>query len=309
MTETPVFRGENRAFTFSFEFFPPKNADAEASLWHSIQALSVYEPEFVSVTYGAGASSRAPTFAVVQRLLKETRLPTASHMTVVKSTREETNETIRQFRDAGVKRFVALRGDPPGGVGSAYSPFPGGYENAADLVRGLKTIGDFDISVSAYPEKHPESADRAADIAMLKAKADNGADRALTQFFFDNDVFEDYLNAVRRSGVSIPVLPGIMPIQNLRQLKNFAAMCGANIPAFVEKRFEGLDDDAEGRFEVAADLAAEQIQGLLDRGINDLHFYTMNRSKLMIAVLERLGVQAPRPAAGASSATGVMQRA
>ncbi|PRX09927.1 UNVERIFIED_ORG: 5,10-methylenetetrahydrofolate reductase (NAD(P)) [Martelella mediterranea] len=283
-------RGNDRAIGFSFEFFPPKKPEAEASWWRSVQALSAYSPEFVSVTYGAGATSQAPTYAAVKRLVDETDLVTASHLTVVKATSGEVDDVIRRFRDAGIRRFVALRGDPPGGIGTAYSPHPGGYSNAAALVSALKTIGDFDISVSAYPEKHPESADRTGDIAMLKAKADNGADRALTQFFFDNDVFEDYLNDVRRAGITIPVVPGIMPIQNIKQLKNFAARCGANVPAFVDSRFEGLDDDLPGQFEAAADLAAEQVLDLQRRGLSEFHFYTMNRSKLQIAVLDRLGI-------------------
>ncbi|MBB4120301.1 methylenetetrahydrofolate reductase [NAD(P)H] [Martelella radicis] len=291
MSESNETRGRKRDIHFSFEFFPPKSAEAEASWWRSVEELSTYDPGFVSVTYGAGATSQAPTYAAVKRLVDETQLQTASHLTVVKASKGEVDDVIRRFRDAGIRRFVALRGDPPGGIGTAYSPHPGGYANAAALVSALKAIDqDFDISVSAYPEKHPESADRTADIAMLKAKADNGADRALTQFFFDNDVFEDYLNDVRRAGIDIPVVPGIMPIQNLAQLKRFAAMCGADVPAFVERRFEGLDDDPDGRFEAAADLAAEQVEDLIARGLADFHFYTMNRSKLMIAVLKRLGI-------------------
>ncbi|MAM12990.1 MAG: methylenetetrahydrofolate reductase [NAD(P)H] [Rhizobiaceae bacterium] len=291
MSESTETRGRKRAIDFSFEFFPPKTAEAEAGWWRSVEELAAYEPGFVSVTYGAGATSQAPTYAAVKRLVDETRLQTASHLTVVKAGKGEVDDVIRRFRDAGIRRFVALRGDPPGGIGTAYSPHPGGYANAAALVSALKAIDDFDISVSAYPEKHPESADRAADVAMLKAKAENGADRALTQFFFDNDVFEDYLNDVRRAGIAIPVVPGIMPIQNLAQLKRFAAMCGASVPAFVERRFEGLDDDPDGRFEAAADLAAEQVQDLVARGIADFHFYTMNKSKLMTAVLDRLGIK------------------
>ncbi|AJY46731.1 methylenetetrahydrofolate reductase [NAD(P)H] [Martelella endophytica] len=290
-----------RAIGFSFEFFPPKTPEAEAGWWRAVQALTAYEPEFVSVTYGAGATSRAPTFAAVKRLLDETPLVTASHLTVVKATKAEVDEVVHSFRNAGVKRFVALRGDAPGGVGAAYQPHPGGYENGAALVAGLKAIDDFDISVSAYPEKHPESADRAADIAMLKAKADNGADRALTQFFFENDTFEDYLGDVRRAGIEIPVVPGIMPVQNIRQLRNFAGRCGAIIPDWMARRFEGYEDDATAHFEIAADLAAEQVLDLQKRGLTEFHFYTMNRSKLMEAVFERLGI-GPRIAGGVAGA-------
>lgn len=279
-----------RPFEYSFEFFPPKSEQAAAGWWRAVEALSAYDPAFVSVTYGAGASSQAPTYDAVKRLIDETDLVAASHLTVVKATSDEVDDVIRKFRDAGVRRFVALRGDAPDGVGSPYRPYPGGYENAAALVAGLKAIDDFDISVSAYPEKHPESADRASDIAMLKAKADNGADRALTQFFFDNDVFEDYLNDVRRAGVSIPVLPGIMPVQNLTQLKRFASMCGASVPEFIERRLGGLTDDPAAHFEVAADIAAEQVLDLQKRGVQEFHFYTMNRSKLLIAVFDRLGI-------------------
>lgn len=292
-------QNDARAIGFSFEFFPPKSEQAAESWWRSVGALSAYRPEFVSVTYGAGATSQAPTFDAVKRLVDETDFITASHLTVVKATKQEVDAVIRRFRDAGVRRFVALRGDPPGGIGTAYTPYPGGYENGAALVAGLKAIDDFDISVSAYPEKHPESADRSADIAMLKAKADNGANRALTQFFFDNDVFEDYLNDVRRAGIALPVLPGIMPIQNIRQLKNFASRCGATIPESIERRFAGVEDDPAGHFEIAADIAAEQVLDLKRRGLSDFHFYTMNRSKLIEAVFERLGIEKHESAAGA----------
>ena len=300
MADETVLRGDTGAIGFSFEFFPPKNEQANASWWQAVEALSAYNPDFVSVTYGAGASSQAPTFDAVKRLVDETDFTTASHLTVVKATKSEVDAVIRRFHDAGVRRFVALRGDPPGGIGTAYAPYPGGYENGAALVAGLRQIGDFDISVSAYPEKHPESADRTADIAMLKAKADNGADRALTQFFFDNDVFEDYLNAVRRAGIEIPVLPGIMPIQNIRQLKNFASRCGATIPDAVAQRFKGIEDDPAAHFEVAADVAAEQVLDLKRRGVNDFHFYTMNRSNLIMAVFERIGITPAKSGAHAT---------
>jgi methylenetetrahydrofolate reductase (NADPH) len=185
---------------------------------------------------------------------------------------------------------VALRGDPQGGMGTAYQPHPGGYANAAELVAGLRELGDFEISVSAYPEKHPESPDEASDIDMLKRKVDNGACRALTQFFFDNDIFERYLERVRAAGISIPIVPGIMPIQNLTQLKRFASMCGASIPGFLDERFAGLDEQPQARAEVAAEVAAEQIDDLLRRGIGDFHLYTMNRSALVAATLGNLGL-------------------
>ena len=286
----------------SFEFFPPKSEEAEVQLWNTVADLSDWQPEFVSVTYGAGGSTKAPTLAAVRRMIHETPFTTASHLTCVGATCEDTHRVIDDFLAAGVRRFVALRGDPPGGVGSVYQPHPGGYANAAELVAALRERGDFDISVSAYPEKHPESRDTASDIDMLKRKADNGADRALTQFFFDNDAFERYHDRVRAAGITIPVVPGIMPIQNLTQLKRFAGACGTSIPAWLDERFDGLDDNSEARAEVAADVAAEQIQDLVRRGIHEFHLYTMNRSPLVSAVLGRLGIQrrADAPAGAAA---------
>ncbi len=280
-----------RDIRISFEFFPPKSEEMEAQLWHTVAALTEWRPEFVSVTYGAGGSTKAPTLKAVRHMISETPLATASHLTCVGATREDTHRVVDDFRAVGVRHFVALRGDPPGGVGSAYQPHPGGYANAAELVAGLRDLGDFEISVSAYPEKHPESRDVAADIDMLKRKADNGADRALTQFFFDNDVFERYLDRVRAVGIRIPVVPGIMPIQNLTQLKRFAGMCGAGIPVRLDERFEGLDDKPEERAKVAADVAAEQIEDLIRRGLHEFHLYTMNRAPLVSSVLERLGLE------------------
>ncbi|MFS8045639.1 methylenetetrahydrofolate reductase [NAD(P)H] [Rhizobium sp. BR 314] len=275
----------------SFEFFPPKSEEAEQQLWNTVADLTEWDPEFVSVTYGAGGSTKAPTLSAVRKMIHETPFTTASHLTCVGATREDTHRVIDEFLAAGVRRFVALRGDPPGGVGSAYQPHPGGYANAAELVAALRERGDFDISVSAYPEKHPESRDTSADVDMLKRKADNGADRALTQFFFDNDAFERYHDRVRAAGIKIPIVPGIMPIQNLTQLKRFAGACGTSIPSWLDKRFAGTDDDVELRARVAAEVAAEQIQDLVRRGIDEFHLYTMNRSPLVSAVLEQLGIQ------------------
>ncbi|MGG7578334.1 methylenetetrahydrofolate reductase [NAD(P)H] [Rhizobium sp. YTUHZ045] len=281
--------GRGRNFGISFEFFPPKSEEMEAQLWDAVAKLQDWDPDFVSVTYGAGGTTKAPTLSAVTRFLSQTPLATASHLTCVGATKEETHQMIDTFRKVGVKHFVALRGDAPGGVGAPYQPHPGGYANAAELVAGLKSVGDFEISVSAYPEKHPESRDTAADIEMLKRKADNGADRALTQFFFDNDNFERYLEQVRAAGISIPIVPGIMPIQNLTQLKRFAGACGAVIPTFLDERFAGFDDKPEDRAKVAAEVAAEQIEDLVRRGIGDFHLYTMNRAPLVSAVLDNLG--------------------
>ncbi|TRL37520.1 methylenetetrahydrofolate reductase [NAD(P)H] [Rhizobium straminoryzae] len=278
------------ALRVSFEFFPPKSPDMEQQLWQTVCELARYNPDFVSVTYGAGGTTKAPTFSTVERMIGEMRLPTASHLTCVDADKAETHQVIADLRKLGVRHIVALRGDPASGIGTAYQPHPQGYANAAELVAGLKEIGGFEISVSAYPEKHPESADVSADIAMLKRKADAGADRALTQFFFDNDVFERYLDQVRAAGITIPVIPGIMPIQNLTQLKRFASRCGSTVPAFLDARFEGLDDKPEDRAKVAADVAAEQIEDLMRRGIFDVHLYTMNRTPLVAGVLHRLGI-------------------
>lgn len=276
---------------YSFEFFPPKSADMADQLWKTVDELCAWAPDFVSVTYGAGGTTREPTHETVKRLIAETPLRTASHLTCVGATKEEVHQVVEQFRAVGVKHFVALRGDPQDGMGTAYQPHPGGYANAAELVAGLRELGDFEISVSAYPEKHPESPDEAADIDMLKRKVDNGACRALTQFFFDNDVFERYLERVRAAGISIPIVPGIMPIQNLNQLKRFASMCGATIPVFLDKRFAGLDEQPQARAEVAAEVAAEQVEDLLRRGVGDFHLYTMNRSALVSATLHNLGLE------------------
>jgi methylenetetrahydrofolate reductase (NADPH) len=289
MAFQPLIATERENVRFSFEFFPPKSEEMEGQLWETVDQLAQWGPEFVSVTYGAGGTTQAPTLATVSRLIAETPLATASHLTCVGATREEVHAVVEQFKAAGVRHFVALRGDPAGGIGQAYKPHPGGYANAAELVAGLRALGDFEISVSAYPEKHPESADAAADIDMLKRKADNGADRALTQFFFDNDRFLAYLDKVRDAGVKIPVVPGIMPIQNLTQLKRFASMCGASVPARLDARFEGRHDDPAARLEVAADVAAEQIADLVRRGVNEFHIYSMNRATLSSMVLERLG--------------------
>lgn len=283
-------KGAAQRLRYSFEFFPPKSEDMAGQLWKTIDDLSDWSPDFVSVTYGAGGTTREPTLSTVERLIAETPLRTASHLTCVGATRQEVAQVVEQFRAVGVKHFVALRGDPQGGMGTVYQPHPGGYANAAELVAGLRELGDFEISVSAYPEKHPESPDEAADIDMLKRKVDNGACRALTQFFFDNDVFERYLERVRAAGITVPIVPGIMPIQNLTQLKRFAAMCGATIPAFLDDRFAGLDDQPQARAEVAADVAAEQIEDLMRRGVSDFHLYTMNRAVLVSATLSRLGL-------------------
>lgn len=280
-----------RDIRISFEFFPPKSEEMEAQLWETVPQLAAWQPEFVTVTYGAGGSTKEPTLAAVRRMINSNHLPTAAHLTCVDASKDEVRAVVEEYRAAGVRRIVALRGDPAAGIGAAYTPHPQGFSDTADLVRTLMDYGDFDVSVSAYPEKHPESPDFAADIDTLKRKADAGAARALTQFFFENDVFEQYLERAHAAGVTMPIVPGIMPIQNLTQLKRFAGACGASIPSWLDERFDGLDENVEERAKVAADVAAEQIQDLIGRGIHEFHLYTMNRSALVSAVLERLGLQ------------------
>lgn len=275
----------------SFEFFPPKNDTMEQRLWETVERLRPLSPQFVSVTYGAGGSTRERTARTVSRILRETALTPAAHLTCVDADRDSVDRVIEEFADMGVKRFVALRGDPAEGVGAAYRPHPAGYANGADLVGALARHGAFDISVSAYPEKHPESPDFATDIDMLKRKVDNGAARAITQFFFDNDVYERYVERVRRAGIYIPIVPGVLPVHNFVQVTNFAGRCGAHVPAWLAERFEGLENDPQTHALVAAAVAAEQVLDLVERGVHDFHFYTMNRADLAFAVCHMIGIR------------------
>ncbi len=288
--------------TVSFEFFPPKTEEMEKTLWASIGRLAPLQPEFVSVTYGAGGSTRERTHATVARIVKETALSPAAHLTCVNATRDEVDAVIRAYGEAGVKHIVALRGDPPAGVGTRYEPTPGGYAYAADLVAGIKRIGDFEVSVSAYPEMHPESPSIDADIEVLKAKVDAGATRAITQFFFENDVYFRYLDKVRAKGIDIPIVPGLLPVTNFKQASNFATRTGATVPAWLLKRFEGLDDDPETRKLIAAAVAAEQVTDLVDRGVTDIHFYTLNRADLVYAICHLLGLRPKVPGVAAGAA-------
>jgi methylenetetrahydrofolate reductase (NADPH) len=275
----------------SFEFFPPKTDEMENNLWEAIGRLAPLAPNFVSVTYGAGGSTRERTHSTVRRIVKETALTPAAHLTCVAATRPEIDAVIQSYRDAGVRHIVALRGDPTDGVAAKYAPHPGGYKNAADLVAGIKRIADIEVSVSAYPEKHPDSATVADDIDMLKAKVDAGATRAMTQFFFENDRYFDYLDKVRARGIYIPIVPGILPVQNFKQTRNFAERTGASVPRWLADRFEGLDDDVATRKLIAAAVAAEQVMGLLEQGVTDFHFYTMNRADLVYAICHLLGLR------------------
>ena len=275
----------------SFEFFPPKNDDMEARLWDTIKRLEPLNPQFVSVTYGAGGTTRERTARTVKRILDESTLTPAAHMTCVDASRAEVDQVISEFAAMGVKRFVALRGDPKEGVGAAYQPHPGGYANGAELVGALKGQGDFDISVSAYPEKHPESPDFATDFDMLKRKVDSGATRAITQFFFDNDLYERYVERARKAGIYIPIVPGILPIHSFTQVANFASRCGAHVPAWLAERFDGLDKDPQTHALIASAVAVEQVHDLVERGVGDFHFYTMNRADLVFAVCHMIGIR------------------
>ncbi len=289
------------AIDVSFEFFPPKTAAMEENLWNAIRRLEPLRPKYVSVTYGAGGSTRERTHATLARILRETTLKPAAHLTCVAATRDEVDEIIRDYWDLGVRHIVALRGDPPGGVGERYAPTPGGYVNAADLTKGIKAIAPFEVSVACYPEKHPQSPSVEADIDMLKAKIDAGATTAISQFFFDNEVFFRYLDRVRASGIAIPIVPGIIPIHNFKQVSGFATRSGASVPEWLGHRFEGLDEDQETRHLVAAAVAAEQVLGLVDQGISEFHFYTLNRADLVYAICHLLGLRPAKAFAGADT--------
>ncbi len=275
----------------SFEFFPPKTAEMESALWDSISRLAPLEPSFVSVTYGAGGSTRERTHATLARLVRETDLKPAAHLTCVAATREEVDDVVRAYHEAGVRHIVALRGDPVSGPGGAYEPHPGGYASSTALIEGIRRLGDFEVTVSAYPEKHPESATLDADIDVLKAKVEAGATRAITQFFFDNAHYLRYVERVRARGIHIPIVPGIVPVQNFRQTASFAKKTGASVPQWLADRFEGLDDDPATRRLIAAAVAAEQVLDLVDHGVTDFHFYTMNKADLVYAICHLLGLR------------------
>lgn len=283
----------------SFEFFPPQTEEMEEILWASIERLAPLNPEFVSVTYGAGGKTRERTHATVARILKETAIKPAAHLTCVGASRAEVDAVARDYWDIGVRHIVALRGDPQGGPGTAFEPAKDGYENSTALVAGLKKLADFDITVSTYPEGHPESPSVERDIDVLKAKIDAGATRAITQFFFENECYLRFLDKVRAKGITIPILPGIVPVLNFKQTANFARKAGAKVPQWLADRFEGLDDDPVTRRLIAATVTAEQVFDLVDQGIDHFHFYTMNRADLVFAICHLLGVRPKRAAANA----------
>ncbi|MEM9705343.1 MAG: methylenetetrahydrofolate reductase [NAD(P)H] [Pseudomonadota bacterium] len=275
----------------SFEFFPPKTEKMNETLWRSVKKLRPLNPSFVSVTYGAGGSTRERTHDTVARIVRETGLPVAAHLTCVAATRDEVDDVLKDYWAAGVKHIVALRGDPPGGVGEPYTPHPGGYANAAELAEGARKIAPFEISVGCYPEKHPHSPSIKADIELLKRKIDNGATRAITQFFYDNSVYHRYIDEVRAAGVDIPIIPGIMPITSFTGLRRMADACGATIPGRLVKLFQNLDDDPATRRLVAATAAAQQCLDLAENGVKDFHFYTLNRDEVAFALCHMLGVR------------------
>ena len=281
---------ESKASTpeVSFEFFPPNSEEMNERLWKTIRRLECLDPTFVSVTYGADGSTRERTHRVVTRIQDETRLNAVPHLTCVAATREEIDAVARQYWDAGLRRIVALRGDPPKGTGD-YQPHPGGYAYASDLVEGLKRIGDFDIAVACYPEGHPAAPSQQFDIDYLKRKVDAGASRAISQFFFENDVFLRFRDRCVAAGIDVPIVPGIIPVTNFQQLQKFSAMCGASVPDWLAKRFEGLEEDVETRKLIAANIAIEQVEGLQREGVNAFHFYTLNRAELTYAICHALG--------------------
>jgi methylenetetrahydrofolate reductase (NADPH) len=276
----------------SFEFFPPKTAEMERGLWDTINRLAPLSPNFVSVTYGAGGSTRERTHSTIARILAETNLVPAAHLTCVNAPRGEIDDVVAQYHDVGVRHIVALRGDPTTGIGTSYVAHPDGYKTSAELVASIKKrYPDIEVSVSAYPEKHPESANFDADIDTLKAKVDAGAARAITQVFFDNDLYFRYLDRVRARGIDIPVVPGIMPMHNFKQARNFVTRAGTTVPSWLAEKFDGLDDDADTRKLVAATVAAGQVQKLAKHGVDTFHFYTMNRADLVFAISHLLGIR------------------
>jgi methylenetetrahydrofolate reductase (NADPH) len=288
--ETPLFSGLPGDIEVSFEFFPPKNAKMNETLWQSVETLAPLGPRFASVTYGAGGSTRERTHQQVVRIQKETDIPAAAHLTCVEATREEVDEVARHYWEEGIRHIVALRGDPPDGQ-SKYAPHPGGYANAVELVAGLKRVGDFEISVAAYPEIHPDSPDSQADIDNLKAKFDAGATRAITQFFFDPQCFFAFRDKAAAAGIEGEIVPGIMPVLSFAAVQRMSGLCGTAIPHWMEGIFDGLDDRPEARKLVSATITAELCRRLYAGGVRQFHFYTLNRAELSYAICHMLGLR------------------
>jgi len=274
----------------SFEFFPPKTDEMESTLWRSIKALAPLSPHFVSVTYGAGGSTRERTHQTVARILNETQLNPAAHLTCVGATRNEINTIVERYQTIGVRHIVALRGDPPV-RGHAYQPHPEGYAHASDLVAGISKLGDFDISVAAYPEGHPESTSKKADLENLLRKVGAGANRAISQFFFDPDVFLRFRDKATAAGIQIPIIPGILPVTNFKRVHAFAKTSGASVPRWLAEKFEGLDEQPHIRQLVAASVVADQCRILHSEGVTEFHFYTLNRHELTRAICQILGIR------------------
>jgi len=283
----------------SFEFFPPKTPAMNETLWNSIQRLAPLNPRFVSVTYGADGSTRDRTHKIVTRIIRETGLRAAPHLTCVGANQEEVQAIAQGYWDEGIRDIVALRGDPPQGV-ERYEPHPGGYAYGVDLVAGLRDVADFEISVAAYPEVHPEAPSAAFDLDNLKRKLDAGATRAITQFFFDTDNYLRFRDLCAAAGITASIVPGILPINKFPQLLRFAAMCGATVPQWLHERFEGLDDDEETRRMIAANVAIDQVHRLQVEGINEFHFYTLNRAELTYAICHALGIRPDNDAGNTS---------
>lgn len=283
--------------TVSFEFFPPKSDAMEAQLWETVKRLEGLSPTFVSVTYGAGGSTRERTHRTVKRLVEETSLAPAAHLTCVGATAEEVDEVLRDYWAAGVRHIVALRGDPPGGLGLRFQTHPGGYAGGADVAAAARRVGAFEISVGVYPEKHPDSPTEAFDLDILKKKIDAGASRGISQFFLEPATFLRFRDRVAAAGLRIELVPGIMPVGSVAGLRKMAAGCGASIPTRVAAQLDGLDEDPAVRSLVAASLAADLCHGLQREGVSHFHFYTLNKADVTLAVCRRLGLKpAPLPA-------------
>ena len=277
----------------SFEFFPPKTPKMQETLWQAIRRLEPLAPHFVSVTYGAGGGTRARTHDLVSRILDDTELTPAAHLTCVGAARGEIDDIARGYWDLGVRHIVALRGDAPENE-TGYRPHPQGYDYAVDLVAGLKRVADFEISVAAYPEVHPEALSPHADLDNLKRKIDAGANQAITQYFFDPQVYLRFRDRARAAGISVPIVPGLLPVTNVAQIRRFSAMCGASVPDWLDHMFAGLDDHPNIRALVAASVIAEQCRELVPEGVSDIHFYTLNRAELVYAICHILGLRPGR---------------
>ena len=285
----------------SFEFFPPKTPEMEANLWEAARRLEPLDPSFVSVTYGAGGTTRERTHATVARLVRETTMKPAAHLTCVGASKDEIRDVLRAYGAAGVRHIVALRGDPPAGIDAPYEPPADGFQTTADLVAEARRIGDFEVSVGTYAEKHPQSPTLLHDIELLKRKIDAGATRAITNLIFDNAAYFRFLDVAGAAGISIPIVPGIFPVQNFKQTASFARRSGASVPQWLADRFEGLEDDPATRRLVAAAVCAEQVLDLIDHGVEELHFYTMNRADLVFAICHLIGLK-PKPKVEAEAA-------